>query len=319
MLKELAEKVLAESALTREEALTLTAVSGPDVFELFSHANRIRERFRGEKADPCSIISAKTGACPEDCSYCAQSASSKAEIETSSLSDLDTVLQSARRAKNQGAKRFCVVTSGKRVTDKELARIAEMVSGIRDLGLLPCATLGLLTSGELGMLKEAGLHRYHHNLETSERFFPRICGSHTYEDKLRTIRAVKGSGLSLCSGGIFGLGEDWEDRVDMALALGELGVDSVPINFLVPIKGTLLEGNDPLPPLEALKIVSLYRFMLPKKEIRICGGRLQTLGELNSMVFMAGADGLLTGDCLTTHGRRPEDDLKLVRDCGLRV
>jgi biotin synthase len=190
---------------------------------------------------------------------------------------------------------------------------------VRALGLKPCATLGLLGVDDLRMLKGAGLHRYHHNLETSERFFPEICTSHSYADKLKTIEAARAAGLSICSGGIFGLGEEWEDRVDMALALRGLGVDSVPVNFLVPVKGTRLEAAEPLPPLEALKVIALYRLMLPEKEIRVCGGRLQTLGEFNSMVFMAGADGLLTGDCLTTRGRRPEDDLALARAYGLEV
>jgi biotin synthase len=319
MLKMLAEKVLSGEELTRGEALRLTEVSGSAVFELFSLANGIRERFRGAKADLCSIISAKTGSCPEDCSYCAQSATSRADIKTSPLVDLDTVLERAGEAKRWGARRFCIVTSGKKASEKELSRIAEMVSGLRGLGLKPCATLGLLGPDELDMLKEAGLHRYHHNLETSERFFPKICRTHTYEDKLRTIRAARTSGLSLCSGGIFGLGEQWEDRVDMALALRELGADSVPINFLVPIEGTPFERAAPLPPLEALTIVGLYRFMLPDREIRVCGGRLQTLGEFNSFVFMAGADGLLTGDCLTTQGRDPGDDLRLVREYGMSV
>jgi biotin synthase len=263
--------------------------------------------------DLCSIVSAKTGVCPEDCSYCAQSKVSKAEIQKHRLVEKDYVIERARAAKGWGARRFCIVTSGKGPTAPELEKIAEMISEVKEAGLLPCATLGLLDEPELRMLKEAGLHRYHHNLETSRRFFPEVCRSHTYEDKLKTIEAVKRVGLSLCSGGIFGLGEEWEDRVDMALELRDLGVDSVPINFLVPIKGTPLGEAEPLPPMEALKIISLYRFLLPEKEVRVCGGRVQTLGEFNSMVIMAGADGLLTGDCLTVSGRSAEDDLRLIR------
>jgi biotin synthase len=309
-----ADKVIAGGSLAREEALSFT---GSDPLEVFFHANRIRMKFRGRRADLCAIVSAKTGACPENCSYCAQSSSSKTDIQTVPLVDSAYVVERAKKARESGAGRFCIVTSGKRVSGKELERIAEMIRAVRSEGLLPCATLGLLSAEDLSMLRDAGLHRYHHNLETSRRFFPEICSTHTYDQKLETILAAKNAGLSICSGGIFGLGEEWEDRVDMALELRGLGIDSVPINFLVPVKGTPLGETEPLKPFEALKIVSLFRFMLPDKEIRICGGRLQTLGEFNSMVFMAGADGLLTGDCLTVAGRDPGDDLRLVDEYGM--
>jgi biotin synthase len=319
MLKSLAHKVLEGGILERDEGLLIAASSGADVFELFAHAGRIREAVRGERADLCSIISAKTGACPEDCSYCSQSARSKTGVRPEPLVDKGVVIEKARAAKSLGVRRFCVVTSGRQPSGAELEKIAEMVGALGDEGLLPCATLGLLEKEGLEMLRAAGLHRYHHNIETSRRFFPEVCTTHSYDEKLKTARAARAAGLSLCSGGIFGLGEGWDDRVDMALELRALGADSVPVNFLVPVEGTPLGGREPLQPLEALKIISLFRFMLPDREIRVCGGRLQTLGELNSMVFMAGADGLLTGDCLTVAGRRPEDDLMLARAYGLSV
>lgn len=318
-LPSLTEKVLKGSALSRSEALYISSLEGQGLFELFSAANRLREAFRADRVDLCSIVSARTGACQEDCSYCAQSRVSRAEVKAHPLLGKDEVLRRARAAKEAGAKRFCIVISGRKATGPELTRIASMVSAVRDEGLSPCATLGLIGEEELVMLKEAGLHRYHHNIETSRRFFPRICSTHTYEEKIRTIKAVKRAGLSLCSGGIFGMGEDWTDRIEMALGLRELGADSVPLNFLVPVKGTPLGSRAPLAPLEALKIISLYRFLLPEKEIRVCGGRLQSLGEFNSFVFMAGADGLLTGDCLTTQGRSPADDLRLIEAYGLRI
>lgn len=319
MLREALDKVMGGAPLGRAEALGLSGLAGPDVFELFACANRIRREFRGERADLCSIVSAKTGACPEDCSYCAQSARAKADIVTSPLVEKGYVVERARAAKRAGAGRFCIVTSGKRPTSGELEVIAKMVSAVRDEGLMPCATLGILDTGELRFLRDSGLHRYHHNLETSRRFFPEICSTHTYDEKLETARQVKAAGLSLCSGGIFGLGEDWEDRVDMALEIRDLGADSVPINFLVPVPGTPLGETEPLQPLEALKIVSIYRFLLPGREIRVAGGRLQTLGDFNSMVFMAGADGLLTGDCLTVAGRDPGDDLRLIEKYGMTL
>jgi len=313
------KKILDSGKISRDEALFIASLAGQDIFDLFSSSNRIREHFRGNTVDLCAIINAKSGACPEDCSYCAQSAKSSAEIKTFRLVEKETILEKAQEAKEGGARRFCIVTSGKKASATDLDKIAEMVSAVRKLGLLPCATLGLLSGKDLLLLKDAGLERYHNNLETSERFFPEICTTHTYQDKLETIKAVKSSGLSLCSGGIFGLGESWEDRIDMALALREIGPDSVPINFLTPVKGTSLGVQKLLNPFDALKIISLYRFILPDKEIRVCGGRIQTLGEFNSFIFSAGADGLLTGNYLTTLGRNFEDDLELINQYGLKV
>ncbi len=319
MLKSIEEKVLDGSKISREEALFIASLSSQDIFDLFPSANRIREHFRGNTVDLCAIINAKSGACPEDCSYCAQSAKSSAEINTFRLVEKETIVKKAQEAKEGGARRYCIVTSGKKASAADLKKIAGMVSAVRKLGLLPCATLGLLSAADLLLLKDAGLERYHNNLETSERFFSEICTTHTYRDKIETIREVISAGLSLCSGGIFGLGETWEDRVDMAFALRDIGPDSVPINFLTPVKGTRLGEQKPLHPFDALKIISLYRFILPDKEIRVCGGRIQTLGEFNSLIFPAGADGLLTGNYLTTLGRNFEDDLKLINQYCLKV
>ncbi|MBI4823954.1 MAG: biotin synthase BioB [Nitrospirae bacterium] len=316
MLKALFERILSGGFLSKEEAIAISETDG-DIFELFLYANKITKAFRGDSVDLCSIVNAKSGACPEDCSYCAQSAKAKTELESYPLISKDVVIEKARKAKTSGAKRFCIVISGKRATPTELKEIALMIASVRGIGLLPCATLGLLKEDELRTLKSAGLERYHHNLETSRRFFPEICKTHSYEEKLMTIRAVKSAGLSLCSGGIFGIGEDWQDRVEMAVLLRELDADSIPINFLIPIPGTACEHVEPIPPFEALKIISLYRFLLPQKEIRLCGGR-HCLGEFNSFAFMAGADGLLIGDYLTTTGRKIEDDLKLIKHYGLK-
>jgi biotin synthase len=211
------------------------------------------------------------------------------------------------------------VTSGKKVGKQELKEIASIVRKVRHTGLLPCATLGLLDKDELSLLQDNGLERYHHNLETSEKCFSRICSTHSYGDKMRTIGAAKSLGLSLCSGGIFGIGESWQDRIDMAFALRAIDVDSVPINFLIAVKGTRLEAMERLHPFDALKIVSLYRFVMPEKVIRVCGGRRQTLGGFNSMLFTAGADALLTGNYLTTAGTPYEDDLRLIGQYGLEI
>lgn len=318
-LSTLKEKLLSGYRLSKEEALELVNFSGNELFELFLEANRLREHFRKDEIDLCAIINAKSGACPEDCSFCAQSARHKTGIDVYPLVKKEVVLAKAKEAKDNRVRRFCVVISGRKASKEDLIKIAEMIEEIRKLGLLPCATLGLLKKDELQYLRDHGLERYHHNLETSERFFPNICSTHTYKDKVHTIEAAKSIDLSVCSGGIFGLGEEWEDRIDMAITLRELQVDSVPINFLIPIKGTPLNGEDLMPPLEALKIVSLYRFLLPDKEIRLCGGRAQVLGEFNSMIFLAGADSVLTGNYLTTTGRTYSDDIRLIEAMGLCI
>lgn len=317
MVAKLWEKVLSGEPISARDASFIASLEGHELIKLFAAASRIREHYRQKSVDLCAIANAKSGACSEDCSYCAQSFRSTAEIPVYALVSEETVLAKAREARNAGVKRFCIVTGGRKAAKRELRQIAAMVGKIRETGLLPCATLGLLEKDELRMLKESGLERYHHNLETSRDFFPSVCSTHTYSDKLHTIGAAQSVGLSVCSGGLFGMGESWRDRIDMGFALKELSVDSVPINFLIPVKGTRMENRQTLAPFEALKIVSLYRFLLPEKEIRVCGGRRQTLGEFNSMVFMAGADSLLTGNYLTAIGTPYEDDLELLRRYGL--
>ena len=316
-IKALEEKVVQGRYLSKQEASQIPLISGPDIFYLLAAANKIRDQFRGNNVGLCSIINARSGLCSEDCSFCAQSSKSKASIEVYPLLKKEIVIQKAAEAKNSGAKRFSIVTSGRTVLPKELLKIADMISSIKEIGLFPCASLGLLNEDAFLVLKKAGLDRYHHNLETAERLFAQICNTHSYADKVITIKAAQSVGLSICSGGIFGLGETWEDRIAMGLALRELDVESIPINFLIPVKGTASADHKLLHPFEALKIVSLYRFILPQKEIRICGGRMQVLGEFNSLVFAAGADGMITGNYLTTLGRSPVEDIKLIELCGL--
>lgn len=319
MIDNLGDRVISGHSITKTEALQISTIQKTEMFDLFAAANKIRQAFRGDSVDLCAIVNAKSGACPEDCSYCAQSSRSTTEAAVYPLINKNTVIEKAKEARDAGVKRFCIVTSGRKIGENELKEICSMIKDIRGIGLLPCSTLGLLNKDELKLLKDSGLERYHHNLETSERFFPEICRTHTYSDKLNTIDAAMSAGISLCSGGIFGMGETWEDRIDMAFKLKELGTDSVPINYLIPVKGTPLGEQDMLNPFEALKIVSLYRFILPQKQIRICGGRMQVLGEFNSMVFMAGADSLLTGNYLTTTGRTFSNDQLLIKDYGLRA
>jgi len=318
-IRQFEKKVLGDTPISGEDALSIAEISGPDIFHLFASANRIREYFRDDTVGLCSIINAKSGACSEDCSFCSQSSKNKAGAKVYPLIGKELVIEKAEAAAKSGVRRFSLVTSGRKVSRRELTRIAGLISAVRETGLIPCASLGLLNAEELSILKDAGLDRYHNNIETSEAFFPRICSTHAFADKLETIEAARAAGLSLCSGGIFGMGETWQDRIDMAFCLKEIGADSVPMNFLIPIKGTILGDRGHLPPFEALKIISLFRFILPDKEIRVCGGRRQVLGEFHSMVFLAGADGMITGDYLTTSGRNTEDDLRLIEMYGLRI
>jgi len=308
-----------QTGIDKKTALDLSATSGSEIHILFDYANKLRQKFYGNTIDLCSIVNAKSGACPEDCAFCAQSAQSDTHARAYPLVDKEKIKRVAESAKEKGVKRFCVVTSGKRPSDDELHQICGFISVIRETGLLPCATLGFLDVEQLKKLKDSGLHRYHHNLETSEFFFSEICSTHTYHDKIRTLESAKSLGFSVCSGGIFGLGESWEDRIDMAFALKDIGVDSVPINLFTPITGTPLSERGLLNPMEALKIIAIYRLVLPECQIRVCGGRPATLKEKVSQIFFAGADGMLLGNYLTTSGRDPEDDLRMIKEMGLEI
>jgi biotin synthase len=237
-----------------------------------------------------------------------------------SLISVDRMAEAAASAKKNGAKRFCIVTSGRGIDSREdLDTIAEGIKRVREIGLSPCATLGTLTREQLSRLKEVGLNRYHHNIETSREYFPRICTTHSFDERLEVLRQVRSLGLSACSGGILGMGESMDDRIRMAFTLKELDVDSVPINFLMPIMGTPLEGINAITPLEALHSIAMFRFILPEKEIRVCAGRGTALRQLHPLIFTAGADGFMIGNYLTTSGLDPKDDLKMVRDLGLKI
>lgn len=306
--------------LDRAAAECLFKISGPDLWDLFAAANKVREHYRGPSVDICSIVNAKSGACSEDCKYCAQSAHHSTDAQVYPLIPVDKIAGSAFSAKKHGAKRFCIVTSGRGIdTDEDLRSIAKGIERVQEVGLLPCATLGTLDRKQLAYLKDAGLHRYHHNIETSREYFPRICTTHSFDERLAVLREARSVGLSLCSGGILGMGETMEDRISMAFALREMGVDSIPINFLMPVPGTPLEHTRQIQPLEALHSIALFRLILPDKEIRICGGRGTALGSLHPLIFAAGADGFMIGNYLTRSGRDPEDDLKMLRELGLET
>ncbi len=301
-----------------EEALILYETPLENFLDLLSAAHRIKLRYKGKKVNLCSIVNAKSGRCAEDCKFCAQSSHYPTDISIYPLLAEEEIAASAQAAHQAGAREFSIVTSGKGIkTKKEIVILKNAIGRIKKEGILPCASLGILSPDTLADFKQAGLEKYHHNLETSRAFFPRICSTHDYEEDVETIRTAKKMGFYVCSGGIFGLGESRSDRIDLALTLAELQVDSVPMNFLNPIKNTPLEDQCGLDPLEILKTVAIYRLILPDKDIVICGGRVVNLRELHPLVLLAGANGLLTGNYLTTQGRDPSQDRQMIQDLGL--
>lgn len=321
LLKEIEDKVFNEIPLGPKEVSSVISLDGSDLFELFALANRVREKYKGNEIRFCSIINAKSGLCPEDCAFCAQSAHAQADIDTYPLVEVEKILAAAQDAQQNGAGEFSIVTSGYGIKDgAELKTIGQALRKIKDeTPLERCASLGVLERSVLEDLKETGLQRYHHNLESAQSFFDNICTTHEYEEDVKTVKIAKEIRLKVCCGGIFGLGESWEQRVELALTLRELRVDSVPLNFLNPIKGTKLESVNDLTPSECLKIISLYRLLLPDKDILICGGREVNLRDLQSLMFFAGANGMMIGNYLTTPGRPPQEDRQLIEDLGLRI
>jgi len=317
----LGQRVLAGGHVTRAEALRLFDLeSHADIFDLIAWANRIREHFKGNKIHLCSIVNAKAGACSENCSFCAQSAAYQTDSPRYGFVDPDPVREAADEANRNGVTAVGLVAAWKGL--KEGPMLDEVCDRIRDLAATgktrPDASLGIIKSQAVAdRLKEAGLECYGHNLESSKRFFPKHCTTHTYEDRVETIRYLKNAGIKICSGGIIGMGETREDRCDLAFSLKELGANVVPINILNPIKGTPFENNPPLPPMEILKTIACFRFILPRQEIMIAGGRTVNLRDLQSMVFAAGASALMVGNYLTTLNQPVEKDLQMLKDLGL--
>jgi biotin synthase len=316
----LAGRVLEGGVLSREEAAYLTGVGGDDIYDLFYWANKIRIRFVGRDVKFCAIVAAKVGGCSEDCKFCAQSEHYDTAVQGQSKLEDEQLLQSAWHAAEMGADSFGIVNSGRGPTRRELEDwLKPIMMKIATEGKTrACATLGALTPETAKFLYDCGIRRINHNIETSERHYPNIVSTHPYSERVSTLRIAKEAGLSLCSGGIFGMGEEWEDRLDMMFTLREIGVDVVPLNFLNAIHGTPLEGQAKLPPMECLKIISIARFVMPDKELKVAGGREVCLRDLQSWMFFAGADSTMIGNYLTTYGRKPETDHQMVLDLGLK-
>ena len=322
-IKELSDKILDGYVINEEEAFKIINIEENDedtIEVLLQYSNDIRKKFAGNKADLCSIMNGKSGRCSEDCKYCAQSAHYNTNVCEYALINYEDVLERAKEVQAQGIHRFSLVTSGRGIeSDEELESLIKIYSGLkRDTNLKLCASHGIINYDQAMRLKESGISMYHHNVETSERYYGDICTTHTYEDRVNTINDIKEAGLDLCCGGILGLGEKREDRVKMAFEIRGLGVKSVPLNVLNPIKGTPLGENPLLVPNEILKTMALFRFVIPDSYIRYAGGRI-ALGDKQHKGFSGGVNAALTGNYLTTVGSNVDNDKDMITCSGLEI
>ncbi len=317
----LQDKVLSGEGLSPLEAEELFLSKDGEILEIMALANRAREKFKGNEVSLCSIINAKSGLCPEDCAFCSQSMYHQTTAPVYPLVGSEKILEKAHEVERIKAREFSIVISGYGPENEdEINELAEAISSVGEkTSLEPCASLGILTREAMITLKKAGLKNYHHNLETARSYYPNVCTTHSYDEDVATVKTAKELGFKVCSGGIFGMGESWEQRIELACTLKELDVDSIPLNFLNPIPGTKLEGANNLRPLECLKIISLFRLIMPQKDIFVCGGREVNLRDLQSNIFFAGANGMMIGGYLTTKGRQPEEDLRMIDDLGLKI
>ena len=315
-VEELKKKVLNGELIGKEEALFLAEEAPLD--ELTEAANEIRKHFCENKFDICTIINGKSGKCSENCKFCAQSSFYHTKINEYSLLDSKSIVKEAKYNDERGVLRFSIVTSGRKLSDKEVDSVCESIREIgKNTSVSICGSFGLLSEEQYKKLKEAGLTRVHNNLETSKRNFKNVCTTHTFEEKIQAIKNAQNAGLNVCSGGIMGLGETMEDRIDMVLTLRELGVLSIPVNMLNPIKGTPFENNKLLTNDEMCRIVAVFRFLIPNAAIRLAGGRglLEDKGE---KCFLSGANAAISGDMLTTSGITIKEDMELLEKIGYK-
>jgi len=316
---ELANKVLDGGSMTNDEALSILECPDEDVLLLMHASFQIRKRYFGKKVKLNMIMNAKSGLCPENCGYCSQSSISSAPINTYRMVDKETLLKGAKRAYDLNIGTYCIVASGRGPSNKEIDNVVDAVKEIKETyGMKICACLGLLKPEQALRLKEAGVDRYNHNINTSEKNHPNITTSHTYDDRVNTVELAKNSGMSPCSGVIVGMKESKQDVVDMANSLKALDADSIPVNFLHAIDGTPLEGVNELHPMYCLKVLALFRFVNPTKEIRISGGREVNLRSLQPLGLYA-ANSIFVGDYLTTAGQEDSEDHKMLLDLGFEV
>lgn len=313
---ELKEKVENGGAISREEALELYEAP---LEELCRAADELRKKFCGNGFDICTIINGKSGRCSENCKFCAQSAYYRTDAMEYPLLDTQEIVRQARYNADRGVLRYSIVTSGRALKDSEVEQMCAAIREIKkEVDIEVCVSFGLLSEAQFRKVKEAGASRVHNNLETSQRNFPNICTTHTFEDKTAAIKAARAAGLSVCSGGIMGLGETKEDRIDMAVSLRELGVKSVPVNMLNPIPGTPYEKNERLTEDDMRRIAAVYRFILPDASIRLAGGR-GLMKDKGEGCFQSGANAVISGDMLTTSGYTIESDMEMISRLGYKA
>ncbi len=314
-----AYKILEGQYITYEQAVELYRTAGGNLLDLVSLASKVKAKFKGNNVNACTIINAKSGKCSEDCSFCAQSAHHNVDVDEYSLKQKDELVAAAKKAKQIGSKKFGIVTSGKGVKpgSDEFKVILETVKEIAEnVGIEPCASLGVIDEESAIKLKKAGLTTYHHNLETAPSYYDKICTTHSMETRINTVKALKKAGLVVCSGGIIGMGESDEQRVELAFTLKELNVDSIPLNILQPIKGTPVheKGNGRISVVDIIKTIAIFRIVNPDKIIKIAAGRETALRDFMGLAFLAGADGFLQGGYLTLKGRDVSDDNEFIRE-----
>ncbi len=312
MLSTLSKKIIDGYRLKRGDDFKILVNSNTE--ELICAANELRKHFCGNKIDLCSIISGKSGGCSEDCKYCSQSAFNHTNVKVSSFIDKEMILKDCKAKANIGINWYSIVTSGKTLNYSDFKKALETYTYLhKNCSINLCASHGLLSYEQFLKLKECGVKRIHENIETSENFFSKICTTHSFKDKLQTIKNAKKAGLEVCCGGIIGMGETIEDRIDMALCLSELKVNSIPINALIPVKGTPLQNQKVLSDEEIIRSIAIIRFINPESEIRLAAGR-NTMKKNGKMAFLSGANAAIVGDMLTASGNKIQDDKKMFKD-----
>ena len=319
-IEKIAKNVLQENEISYDEAHFLIQTRGIEIYDLLYWANRIRYNSFNNVVSLCSIISARQGSCSEDCRFCSQSSRYKTEISNFPLIEKEKVAEAVEKGKEYKSDSIGVVTSGYSLEGSDnFDKICDDAYELSKQDGPPVHTsIGMITSKMAEKLASSGVEMINHNLETSESYYPNICTTHSYKDRVDTIKVAKNAGLQVCSGGIFGVGESIDDRLDLAFKLKDLDVDTIPMNFLSPVKGTPLSTENSLEPMEILKIIAVYRFILPGKGIKVAGGREENLRDVQSWMFYAGANSTMIGDYLTTRGKLPADDLQMIKDLGLK-
>lgn len=313
----LADEIIAGRRINRGEEMDFFITA--DLKNLCDGANRIRKHFCGNRVDLCSIINAKSGKCSENCRFCAQSAHNCTGISEYPFLAPETILNECRHNEERGVHRFSIVTAGRTLSADDFEKTVQAFTLLsRETKMQLCGSLGLLTDEQFRRLRAAGVSRFHCNIETSRRNFPNICTTHTYDDKIACLKRAKDAGFELCSGGIIGMGETWEDRIDMAVSLAEIGVSSIPINTLTPIKGTPLENLPRLTEEEVLRTVAIFRFIVPEADIRLAAGR-NFMTNCGEEAFLSGANSTITGDMLTTTGNDIQGDVQMLKNLGFEV